>query len=398
MAVHIPIEPIEPPATIGILGGGQLGRMLGIAARAMGYRVAVLDPDPGCPAAAIADLVIVGGYDDIHAALRLAEVSDVVTYELEHVAAAVVEAVEARVPVRPGRGPLLVTQDRLAERRFVEGAGIAVAPWREVRSVADARAAADVLGLPLRLKQPTGGYDGRGQIRVTAAAELESVWERVGAEPGAVLLAERELAFAMELSIIVARAGDEVATFPIGENVHDAGVLVRTCVPASVSPRVEEDAAALGTALAAAMDLQGTLTVELFLMPDETLVVNELAPRVHNSGHWTIEGAATSQFEQHIRAICGLGLGSPAAHGPAAMVNLLGTGPRREARLLGVAAALGDPAVHLHLYDKRDVFQGRKMGHLTALGTTTDQALATADRALAKLHWGNETAQREDDR
>ncbi len=398
MAVHIPIEPIEPPATIGILGGGQLGRMLGIAARAMGYRVAVLDPDPGCPAAAIADLVIVGGYDDIHAALRLAEVSDVVTYELEHVAAAVVEAVEARVPVRPGRGPLLVTQDRLAERRFVEGAGIAVAPWREVRSVADARAAADVLGLPLRLKQPTGGYDGRGQIRVTAAADLESVWERVGAEPGAVLLAERELAFAMELSVIVARAGDEVATFPIGENVHDAGVLVRTCVPASVSPRVAEDAAALGTALAAAMDLQGTLTVELFLMPDETLVVNELAPRVHNSGHWTIEGAATSQFEQHIRAICGLGLGSPAAHGPAAMVNLLGTGPRREARLLGVAAALGDPAVHLHLYDKRDVFQGRKMGHLTALGTTTDQALATADRALAKLHWGNETAQREDDR
>ncbi len=398
MAVHIPIEPIEPPATIGILGGGQLGRMLGIAARAMGYRVAVLDPDPGCPAAAIADLVIVGGYDDIHAALRLAEVSDVVTYELEHVAAAVVEAVEARVPVRPGRGPLLVTQDRLAERRFVEGAGIAVAPWREVRSVADARAAADVLGLPLRLKQPTGGYDGRGQIRVTAAADLESVWERVGAEAGAVLLAERELAFAMELSVIVARAGDEVATFPIGENVHDAGVLVRTCVPASVSPRVAEDAAALGTALAAAMDLQGTLTVELFLMPDETLVVNELAPRVHNSGHWTIEGAATSQFEQHIRAICGLGLGSPAAHGPAAMVNLLGTGPRREARLLGVAAALGDPAVHLHLYDKRDVFQGRKMGHLTALGTTTDQALATADRALAKLHWGNETAQREDDR
>ncbi len=398
MAVHIPIEPIEPPATIGILGGGQLGRMLGIAARAMGYRVAVLDPDPGCPAAAIADVVIVGGYHDVDAALRLAEISDVVTYELEHVAAAVVEAVEARVPVRPGRGPLLVTQDRLAERRFVEGAGIAVAPWREVRSVADARAAADLLGLPLRLKQPTGGYDGRGQIRVTAAAELESVWERVGAEPGAVLLAERELAFAMELSVIVARAGDEVATFPIGENVHDAGVLVRTCVPASVSPRVAEDAAALGTALAAAMDLQGTLTVELFLMPDETLVVNELAPRVHNSGHWTIEGAATSQFEQHIRAICGLGLGSPAAHGPAAMVNLLGTGPRREARLLGVAAALGDPAVHLHLYDKRDVFQGRKMGHLTALGTTTDQALATADRALAKLHWGNETAQREDDR
>ena len=369
-----------------------------MAARAMGYRVAVLDPDDSCPAAAIADRVIVGGYDDVDAALRLAEVSDVVTYELEHVAAAVVEAVEGRVPVRPGRGPLLVTQDRLAERRFVEGAGIAVAPWREVRSVAGAREAADALGLPLRLKLPTGGYDGRGQIRVAAADELEGAWERVGAEPGTVLLAELELAFAMEVSVIVARAGDQVANFPIGQNVHDAGVLVRTCVPAPVSARVTEDAAAIGTTLAAAMDLQGTLTVELFLMPDESLVVNELAPRVHNSGHWTIEGAATSQFEQHIRAICGLGLGSPAAYGPAAMVNLLGTGPRREARLLGVAKALGDPAVHLHLYDKREVFERRKMGHLTALGATTDQALATADQARAKLQWADETRQTEDDR
>ena len=390
--------PIVPPATIGILGGGQLGRMLGMAARSMGYRVMVLDPDLECPAAGIADAVIVGGYDDVEAALRLADASHVVTYELEHVAAAVVEAVEARVPVRPGRQPLLVTQDRLAERRFVERTGIAVAPWREVRSVTEAREAAETLGLPLRLKLPTGGYDGRGQIRVAAADELDDAWERVGAGLGAVLLAESELAFATELSVIVARAGDQVATFPIGQNVHDAGVLVRTCVPATASPRVTEDAVAIGTALAAAMDLQGTLTVELFLMPDDSLVVNELAPRVHNSGHWTIEGAATSQFEQHIRAICGLGLGSPVAHGPAAMANLLGTGPRRAACLLGVAEALADPAVHLHLYDKREVFERRKMGHLTARGATTDQALATADRALAKLHWGNETAQTEDDR
>lgn len=398
MAVQTPIQPIEPPATIGILGGGQLGRMLGMAARAMGYRVAVLDPDPGCPAAAIADSVVDGGYDDVDAALRLADVSDVVTYELEHVAAAVVEAVETRVPVRPGRGPLLITQDRLAERRFVEDAGIAVAPWREVRSVADTRAAADTLGLPLRLKVLTGGYDGRGQIRVAVADDLEGAWERLGLEPGAVLLAERELAFRMELSVIVTRAGGEVATFPIGQNVHDAGVLVRTCVPAPASIRVTDDAAAIGTALAVAMDLQGTLTVELFLMPDDSLVVNELAPRVHNSGHWTIEGAATSQFEQHIRAICELGLGSTAAHGPAAMVNLLGTGPRREACLVGVAEALRDPAVHLHLYDKREVFERRKMGHLTAVGATMDQALAAADRAHAKLHWGNEPAQTEEDR
>jgi 5-(carboxyamino)imidazole ribonucleotide synthase len=395
MAVH---TPIEPPATIGILGGGQLGRMLGMAARALGYRVAVLDPDPACPAAGIADTVIVGGYDDIEAALRLADISDVVTYELEHVAAAVVEAVEARVPVRPGRGPLLVTQDRLAERRFVERGGIAVAPWREVRSVAEGRAAGGELGLPLRLKLPTGGYDGRGQIRITDLGDLDDAWERLAIEPGAVLLAERELAFAMELSVIVARGGNEVAVFPLGRNLHDAGVLVQTGVAAPVTLEVASEAVSIGTSLAVAMDLQGTLTVELFLMPDDTLVVNELAPRVHNSGHWTIEGATTSQFEQHIRAICGLGLGSPAAHGPAAMVNLLGTGPRRPARLLGVAEALADPAVHLHLYDKREVFERRKMGHLTALGTTMDLALARVREALTKLHWADDDTKAEDDR
>ena len=172
----------------------------------------------------------------------------------------------------------------------------------------------------------------------------------------------------------------------------------QTGVAAPVTHEVAADAVSIGTRLAVAMDLQGTLTVELFLMPDGTLVVNELAPRVHNSGHWTIEGAETSQFEQHIRAICGLGLGSPAAHGPAAMVNLLGTGPRRAARLLGVAEALADPAVHLHLYDKREVFERRKMGHLTALGTTTDLALARVREALTKLHWADDTTKAEDDR
>jgi phosphoribosylaminoimidazole carboxylase, PurK protein len=384
-------RPITPPAVIGILGGGQLGRMLGSAARAMGYRIAILDPDPDCPAAAVADRVVVGSYDDVGAALRLADVSDVVTYELEHVAAEVVAALEARLPVRPGHGPLLVTQDRLAERRFVEGAGIAVAPWREVRSVAEARTAAAELGLPLRLKLPIGGYDGRGQLRIVALADLDDAWERLGRPAGAALLAERELEFDAELSVVVARAADGgVAIFPIARNLHDAGILVESVAPAPVPPDVAERAMALGSSLAVAMDLCGTLTAELFLLPDGSLVVNELAPRVHNSGHWTIEGAATSQFEQHIRAICGSGLGSPTAHGPTAMVNLLGSGPRREARLLGVAEALADPAVHLHLYDKRRVFERRKMGHLTALGRDVDEALAQARAALATLHWADD--------
>ena len=392
-----PIPPILPPAVIGILGGGQLGRMLGSAARAMGYRVAILDPDPDCPAAAVADRVVIGSYDDVGAALRLADVSDVVTYELEHVAADVVAALEARLPVRPGHGPLLVTQDRLAERRFVEAVGIAVAPWREVRSAGEARVAATDLGLPLRLKLPIGGYDGRGQLRIVAITDLDDAWERLGRPADSPLLAERELVFEVELSVVVARAADgATAAFPIARNLHDAGILVESVAPAPIRAGVAKRAVAIGSALAEAMDLCGTLTAELFLLPDGTLVVNELAPRVHNSGHWTIEGAATSQFEQHIRAICGLGLGSPAAHGPTAMVNLLGVGPRREARLLSVAEALADPAVHLHLYDKRRVFERRKMGHLTALGPDVDVALERARAALAMLRWADGTE--EDDR
>ncbi|MEP6637966.1 MAG: 5-(carboxyamino)imidazole ribonucleotide synthase [Chloroflexota bacterium] len=384
-------SPIAPPAVIGILGGGQLGRMLGLAAREMGYRVAVLDPVPDCPAASIADVVVVGAYDDIDAALRLADTSDVVTYELEHVAAAVVEAVEGRIPVRPGRGPLLVTQDRLAERRFVERAGVAVAPWREVRSAAEARETATTLGLPLRLKRRIGGYDGRGQLRITSATDLHDAWGRLGLDPDEVLLAERELDFAAELSVIVARGADgETAVYPVGRNLHDRGILFETVAPAPVTPDVIALATSIGESLASSMDLCGTLTVELFLMADDSLVVNELAPRVHNSGHWSIEGAATSQFEQHIRAICGLGLGSPDALTPTAMVNLLGSGPRRPARLEGVAAALADPAVHLHLYDKREVFERRKMGHLTALGSSTDEALGTARRARSALSWAEE--------
>ena len=390
-------SPITPPAVIGILGGGQLGRMLGLAARAMGYRVAVLDPDLDCPAASVADRLVIGSYDDVGAALRLVDVSAVITYELEHVAADVVEAVGRRVPVRPGHRPLVVTQDRLAERRFVEGAGVAVAPWHEVRSVGEASAAAADLGLPLRLKLPIGGYDGRGQLRIAATGELDDAWERLGRPAGTALLAERELDFEAELSVVVARGLDgAVAAFPVARNTHDAGILMESVAPAPVAADVADRAVAIGTTLAVAMDLCGTLTAELFLLRDGSLVVNELAPRVHNSGHWTIEGAATSQFEQHIRAITGLGLGSTAALSPTAMVNLLGTGPRRPARLAGAEIALADPAVHLHLYDKHRVFERRKMGHLTATGPDVDAVLDRARHALATLSWADQAM--EDDR
>lgn len=385
--------PIAPPATIGLLGGGQLGRMLALAARQMGYRIAVLDPDKECPAASLADRVIVAGYDDVGAALRLAEISDVVTYELEHVGRDVVIAIDAIVPVRPGRIPLAVTQDRLAERRFVEGAGGEVAPWREIATTAELRAAAAALGLPLRLKAARGGYDGRSQLRLANEADLDDAIDRLGRPAGEPLLVEAELTFQAEVSVVVARTVDGwMRSFPITRNVHDQGILSESVAPAPIPDAVSTAAGALGERLALAMGLTGTLTAELFLMPDGRLVVNELAPRVHNSGHWTLDGAVTSQFEQHIRAICGLDLGATDALAPTAMVNLWGRGRQRPARLdaASIRRALMDPTVHLHLYDKRQVFERRKMGHVTATGATLDDALASARAARDALMWQDE--------
>jgi 5-(carboxyamino)imidazole ribonucleotide synthase len=392
--------PISPPATIGLLGGGQLGRMLVLAARAMGYRIAVLDPDPACPAASLADRMIVAGYDDVGGALRLAAASDVVTYELEHVAAEVVDAVDALKPVRPGRLPLHVTQDRIAERRFLESVGADVAPWREVRSTDDLRAAASELGLPLRLKVATGGYDGRGQLRLADATDLDDALERLGRPAGEVLLAEAEQRFEAELSIVISRSVvGRIATYPLACNRHDRGILVESVAPAAVDDEVTSRAVLLAERLAVMMGITGTLTAELFLLPDGRLVVNELAPRVHNSGHWTIDGSATSQFEQHIRAICGLDLGSTAALAPTAVVNLLGSGQSRAARIvpLGLARALADPAVHLHIYDKRRVFERRKMGHVTATGSTTEEALQRARAAAALIRWDGDDRDRGED-
>ena len=385
-------EPILPPATIGIIGGGQLGRMLAMAARAMGYRIAVVDPDPDCPSAAVADRLIVGGYDDVGAAVELAGISAVVTYELEHVAAAVGRAVAALRPLRPSLRALEVTQDRLAERRFLEGAGAAVAAWREVRTPVQLADAAAELAAPLRLKAAIGGYDGRSQVRIAGPDDLGFAWAALERSANAAgLLLERELDFACELSVVVARGLDGLAVpFAVARNRHDAGILLETLVPAPapVTDEVAARAQVLAVHLAEALDVVGTLTVEMFLLGDGSLAVNELAPRVHNSGHWTIEAAATSQFEQHIRAICGLPLGDPAAHAAAAMFNLLGTGERRPARLLGVERALADPAVHLHLYDKRQVFERRKMGHLTVLAATPEEALRRAIESRDRLTWG----------
>ncbi|MBI3751712.1 MAG: 5-(carboxyamino)imidazole ribonucleotide synthase [Chloroflexi bacterium] len=384
---------ISPPATIAILGGGQLGRMVGIAARQLGYRVAVLDPDPACPAAAIADRVEVGTYADLEAARRLAADAAVVTYELEHVSAPLVSGIDDGTrPIRPGPYPLKITQDRLAERRFLESNGVPVAPWRPVSSADEVRAAASDLGYPVRLKASIGGYDGRSQWRLASAADVEA--HLVSHEISGSMLVERELAFQAELSIVVARAADgTLAAYPPARNVHDEGILIESVVPCGFGDEVVRAAQELGELLATGMGLVGVLTAELFLMADGSLVVNELAPRVHNSGHWTIEGAVTSQFEQHVRAICGLPLGSVEMRAPAAAtVNILGDGPRRPAALHGIADALRVPDVHVHLYDKREVFDRRKMGHVTALGRDPDEALAKARQARMLLSWAPDGA------
>ena len=378
--------PIAPPATIGILGGGQLGRMIGLAARELGYRLEVLDPDEHAPAASIADSIEVAAYDDVAAAQRLAQHCAVITYELEHIGPAVVAALDdRRRPIRPGPYPLKLTADRLAERRFVEANEGRVAEWREVSGPSDVLRAAAELGYPVRLKAVRGGYDGRSQARIDGTEAIAELDGRIGWPA----LLERELAFEAELSVVVARNVDGVSrTFPVARNRHDRGILVESTVPAGIPKDVEEAAANLAESLATSMGLVGTLTVELFLMPDGSIVVNELAPRVHNSGHWSIEGAATSQFEQHLRAICGLPLGSVEMRAPAAaMINLLGEGAPRPAHPTGSYEALLVPDTHLHIYDKATVFERRKMGHVTALGATVEEALARAREAAGHIGW-----------
>jgi len=380
---------ILPPATIGIIGGGQLGRMLALAARQLGYRIAILDPDERCPSRSVADVYERGTYDDLGAAQRLAAASDVITYELEHVSLPLVSAIDdGRVPIRPGPYPLKLTQDRLAERRFLDANGIAVAPWRAVASDEELRVAATELGFPLRLKATVGGYDGRRQLRLDSEANLASV------PISAPMLLERDLDFEAEISVVVGRGVDGVClAYPPSRNVHDDGILVESVVPAGIPGDTMAEAQRLAENLATAMGLVGVMTVELFLMRDGSLVVNELAPRVHNSGHWTIEGAATSQFEQHVRAICGLPLGAIEMRAPAvAMVNLLGVAESRPAGLRGLREALAIPDAHLHLYDKRLVFERRKMGHVTAVGTDPDDAIGQARQALSLLSWADADA------
>jgi 5-(carboxyamino)imidazole ribonucleotide synthase len=374
-----------PGKTIGILGGGQLGRMFAIAARRMGYRVHALDPAPDCPTGQVADVEWSAPYDDLDTASRFANSVDVVSFEFENIPYETLQRVAEIVPVFPAPLVLDTTRHRLREKTFLSTHGFPVAPFRAVSSQTELSEAALSLGFPCILKTATFGYDGKGQTKLTSTDDVEPAWAALG-QPLGVL--EGFVSFACELSVIVARGQDgALCTFDVAENLHERHILDVTVVPARVSEATKRAATELAIAIAKGLDLVGVLAVELFLVDDGTpvgrLVVNELAPRPHNSGHFSIDACLTSQFEQQLRAVCGLPLGDVALLRPAAMANLLGDlwddgEPHWQ-------AALAVPGVKLHLYGKNEPRAGRKMGHLTALADSVDEARASVMEARRRL-------------
>ena len=366
---------ILPGSTIGVLGSGQLGRMFAIAARRMGYRVHVLSPQTDTPTGQVADVEIEASYDDDAAVSQFAREVQVVTFEFENVPATAIAAAVRHAPVRPRGEVLHITQHRLREKTFLSQAGLPVTPFVPVRSALELRQGLAALGGPGIVKTASWGYDGKGQSRVDAPHQAESAWQQLSTDEA---ILEARIDFVRELSIVAARSidGEFVHYGPIA-NVHVDHILDLSVLPAPVAPRVAARAVEIARAAVEALDVVGVLCVELFQTADDELLINETAPRPHNSGHLTIDAALTCQFEQQLRAVCGLPLGSPRILAPAAMVNLLGDlwqhGPPDWERMCGQ----GD--VKLHLYGKREARPGRKMGHLTVLADTPQ---AAADRAL----------------
>lgn len=360
---------IVPGQTIGIIGGGQLGRMMALAAREMGFRIAVLDPTPDSPCGQVADVEITAPYHDLDAIAELARVSDVITYEFENIDAQALEWLEANAYVPQGSRLLAVTQDRALEKAAIVEAGLPVAPYREVDGWDELEQAVAMTGFPCVLKTRRGGYDGKGQYVLRGEGDLAKAADLLGLGP---CILEGWVPFVKEMSVIVARNLDgETAVFPVAENVHVENILHQTIVPARIPESVQERAIRYAEVLAASFSLVGTLAVEMFLTADRDIYINELAPRPHNSGHYTINACATSQFAQHIRAVCNWPLGSTELLKPAVMVNLLGehVGPA-----IGQIGALGG-AAYLHLYGKHEAKPKRKMGHVTVLADDVEEAL-----------------------
>ncbi len=371
---------ILPGATVGVVGGGQLGRMFTVRARTMGYKVVVLDPDSLSPAGAVADRHIRAAYDDARALAELSATCAAVTTEFENVPATTLETLARSTIVRPPVSAVAITQDRIAEKTFLRTHGFATAPYHRIEERREIRDAIRALPLPAILKTNRLGYDGKGQAVVTNEAEAAEAFDRFGR---VACILETRLELQCELSVIVARGADgEAATFPVAENRHVAGILDTSIVPARIPEALATRARETATKVAEALDYVGVLAVELFVV-EGGLVVNEMAPRPHNSGHYTIDACSLDQFEQQLRTLCGLPVLEPWLLSPVVMVNLLGDlwaggEPRWE-------EALKRPGVRLHLYGKAEPRSGRKMGHLNCLAANPDAALALALEARDAL-------------
>lgn len=373
---------------IGVIGGGQLGRMFALDAKRMGYHVTTLEPQEHSPTGQVADEQIVAAYDDLAAIEELGRNSDVITYEFENIAIGSVRHLESLAyRVTPSSSVLRVTQDRLLEKEFVRAQGLETTEFSAVSSLDDLRYAAGEIGFPAILKTVRGGYDGKGQWR---ADSLEEAQEALAAANGAALIFERLVPLACELSVIATRdAKGDIVTYPVAENTHDAGILAMTVAPARIDPSIAAKAAEMAAIVGRGLKIVGTYCLELFLSTQGRLLVNEIAPRPHNSGHYTIDVTPCSQYEQHVRAICDLPLSPPRLFTNAIMINVLGAGTGDH--LDGVADLLSDPAIVLHVYGKRHAVARRKMGHFTMLvdKPVDDAAIAAAEAAHAKLSWSS---------
>jgi 5-(carboxyamino)imidazole ribonucleotide synthase len=382
--VSTPTALILPGATIGFLGGGQLGRMTAMAARSMGYDVRVLDPDPDCSARAIASETITAAWNDAPAAAELARRSSVVTLEIEQIPLPSLEAVAEHTRLHPGPNAVFVIQDRARQKEWLRSEHFPLGEFRTVQSEAECVAAIETLGASI-VKSASGGYDGRGQVRVKDATEGAAAWAGVGARRSVV---EQFLPIREELSVLVARRADgATAVYPPSRNHHTRGVLTWAVLPGGFDAALEQQAMELARAITERLGIVGLLAVELFVLESGALLVNELAPRPHNTYHHTERASQTSQFEQLVRAICGLPLGSVETVAPAAIYNLLGD-LWHDGAAPDFAAALAVPGVRLHLYGKNSARAGRKMGHLSAVGASADDALRRVRDAYACLDTG----------
>jgi 5-(carboxyamino)imidazole ribonucleotide synthase len=376
---------IRQGSTIGILGGGQLGRMTAMAARSLGYRVQVMDPDPSCPARFVVDACFVGSWDDARAAADLARGSDVITLEIEQISIASLEAAARHAPVRPGKEILAMVQDRIRQKTWLRDHGYPVGPYRAIYSAADLQRAVAEMGGRIYLKSARGGYDGRSQVKLDGSRDVAAAWQALGEQP---CVAEQALDLRSEISVMVARnPSGEVVAYPAATNHHEHQILVWSALPSSVPASLEDRARELATTMACQLALEGLLAVEMFVTAGDGLFVNELAPRPHNSYHASQRCCVTSQFEQAVRAVCDLPLGDVRIVRPAAIANLLGdlwlkNGIQDEPHF---ERALAVPEVSLHLYEKHTARAGRKMGHLSATADTAEEAVARVMEARSRL-------------